>query len=374
MIKRVSRSLSDVAVEIEHKLKTEHGVTEEQLTKFRDRVLNSGYLFPIGGIRVPIEVLWIDYEVQRDVIIKHILNLLKRWDSRICQPAACNTVPELVEVIDAARNLYNFKKLFVYDAQHRCVTLAVLGFREIPVTVVIDADPKFASYAFREANSSIKKIGEPDKHRNNVRLFGLGVHDEDTIKAKNLQDQFDRLKIDLVEDWNKIPAAERQPHYMSHFDYAKKPMGPDKSGKTAHDILNAIITAWPKNQKIQNGIYIGLNHMNEQVKALGRRMPRDWMTQVCLKVAKSFANAEDVENAAGRHAKWLAKSTTWSVPEGMFKFMREVYRLNGGLLAIPSDGVDWELDKGFWVDANLVPNHKHLYRVKQTTAQEIEYV
>jgi len=374
MIKRVSRSLSDVAAEIEHKLKTEHGVTEEQLTKFRDRVLNSGYLFPIGGIRVPIEVLWIDYEVQRDVIIKHILNLLKRWDSRICQPAACNTVPELVEVIDAARNLYNFKKLFVYDAQHRCVTLAVLGFREIPVTVVIDADPKFASYAFREANSSIKKIGEPDKHRNNVRLFGLGVHDEDTIKAKNLQDQFDRLKIDLVEDWNKIPAAERQPHYMSHFDYAKKPMGPDKSGKAAHDILNAIITAWPKNQKIQNGIYIGLNHMNEQVKALGRRMPRDWMTQVCLKVAKSFANAEDVENAAGRHAKWLAKSTTWSVPEGMFKFMREVYRLNGGSLAIPSDGVDWELDKGFWVDANLVPNHKHLYRVKQTTAQEIEYV
>ena len=374
MIKRVSRSLSDVAQEISDILRDQHGVTEKQLQQFRDRVLNSGYLFPIGGIMVPVEVLWIDYEVQRDVIVKHILNLLKRWDNRICQPAACNTVPELVEVVDAARNLYKFKKLFVYDAQHRCVTLVVLGFTEIPVTVVIDSDPKFASYAFREANSAIKKIGEPDTHRKNVRLFNLGVHDEDTIRAQHLQEQFDKLKIDLVEDRNKIPAAERQPFYMSHFDYAKKPMGADKSGKTAYNILKAITTAWPKNQKIQNGIYVGLNHMNEQVKSLGVKLPTDWMTQVCQLVANSFPNSEDVETSAGRHAKWIAKSNTWAVPENMYKFMREVYKLNGGKLVIPSDGEDFELHKGFWVDANLVPNHKHLFRVaKQSQPMEVEH-
>lgn len=364
MIKRVSRSLSDVAAEVLHKLKTEHGVTDKQLDQLRHRVFNAGHRFPYGGIRQPIEVLWIDYEVQRDVIIKHILGLLKKWDNRICQPAACNTHPSLVELIDEAKQIYRFKKLFVYDAQHRCVTLAILGFTEICVTVVVDNDPKFASYAFRESNSTIKKIGEPDKHRNNLRLYGLGVHDEDTIKARHLQDQFDRLNIDLCEDSvrGSLKDEDRRPWYMSHFDYAKKPMGADKTGKTAGRILEAIITAWPNQEKIQNGVYVGLHHMNETVKALGVLLPKDWMTQVSVKVAETYANPNDLEEAAARHAKWLGKSKTWSVPEGMYKFMREIYRLNGGQLVIPSDGEDWDLDRGHWVDANLVPNHRNLYK------------
>jgi hypothetical protein len=46
----------------------------------------------------------------------------------------------------------------------------------------------------------------------------------------------------------------------------------------------------------------------------------------------------------------------------MFKFMREVYKLNGGSLAIPSDGADFDLHKGIWVDATLIPNHSNLYQ------------
>jgi len=373
MIKRISRSLSDVAKEVLQKLKNEHGVTDKQLSYLRSRVFNSGYNFPIGGIRVPASILWIDYEVQRDVIIKTILSLLDKWDNRICQPAACNTDPSLVEVIDASRQLYKFKKLFIYDAQHRCVTLAILGFEEIYVTVVIDADPKFASYAFRTSNSTVKKIGRPDFHRNNIRLYNLGVEDDETIPAYNLQAQFDRLGIDLVEKPELIPAPERQKHYMSHFDYAYKPMGADKTGKVAGQILDAIITAWPNNQKIQNGIYIGLYHMNTVVNSLGKKMPKDWMTQVCQGVAQSFANSEHVEDAASRHAKWIAKTGTWSVPEGMFKFMREVYKLNGGTLSIPSEGEDFDLYKGVWVDSMLIPNHAHLYKAPVQPKQELQH-
>ena len=80
MIKRISRSLSDVANEILQKLKDDHGVTDKQLEQLRSRVFNSGYRFPLGGIRVPVSILWIDYEVQRDVIIKTILSLLQKWD------------------------------------------------------------------------------------------------------------------------------------------------------------------------------------------------------------------------------------------------------------------------------------------------------
>jgi len=373
MIKRISRSLSDVANEVLHKLKNEHGVTDKQLMYLRSRVFNSGYNFPIGGIRVPISILWIDYEVQRDVIIKTILSLLDKWDNRICQPAACNTDPSLVEVIDASRQLYKFKKLFIYDAQHRCVTLAILGFEEIYVTVVIDADPTFASYAFRTSNSTVKKIGRPDFHRNNIRLYKLGVKDDETVPAFNLQAQFDRLGIDLVEKPELIPAPERQKHYMSHFDYAYKPMGADKTGKVAGQILEAIVKTWPNQQKVQNGIYIGLYHMNTVVNSLGKKMPKDWMLQVCQGVAQSFANSEHVEDSASRHAKWIAKTGTWSVPEGMFKFMREVYKLNGGTLAIPSEGEDFDLHKGIWVDSMLIPNHAHLYKAPVVIKQELQH-
>lgn len=373
MIKRISRSLSDVSKEILQKLKDDHGVTDKQLAYLRSRVFNSGYNFPLGGIRVPVSILWIDYEVQRDVIIKTILSLLEKWDNRICQPAACNTHPNLVEMVDVARNIYKFKKLFIYDAQHRCVTLAILGFEEIYVTVVVDDDPKFASYAFRTSNSTVKKIGKPDFHRNNIRLYNLGVEDSETIPAYNLQAQFDRLGIDFVEKPEIIPAKERQPHYMSHFDYAYKPMGADKTGKVAGQILEAIITAWPNQTKIQNGIYIGLYHMNTVVNSLGKKMPKDWMTQVCLNVAQSFKNAEHVEDAASRHAKWISRSNTWNVPEGMFKFMREVYKLNGGTLAIPSDGADLDLHKGIWVDAALIPNHSNLYQPPVVQSQGVEH-
>ena len=99
MIQRISRSLSDVAKEVLQDLKDNHGVTDKELKKLRDRVANSGYHFPLGGIKVKKHVLWIDYQVQRDVIKKTILSLLKKWDNRICQPAACYTDPKNVKVI-----------------------------------------------------------------------------------------------------------------------------------------------------------------------------------------------------------------------------------------------------------------------------------
>ena len=365
-IKRVSRPLSDVAKEVLQKLKDEHGVTDKQLTQLKQRVFNSTYRFPLGGIRVPIDVVWIDYEVQRDVIIKHILDLLKKWDNRICQPAACNTHPDLVELIDEVKNIYRFKKLFVYDAQHRCVTQAVLGFTEVHVTVVIDDDPTFASYAFRISNSIIKKIGRPDKHRNNLRLHSLNVHDDETIIAYNLQVAFDKSKVDLLEiaSREKLSAQEKKKWYFSHFDYAYKPMGSDKSGDTVKRILKAMTTVWPNEEMLDNCVFIGLHHMNDMVKSLAVKLPADWMTQVCAKVAESFDNSRVLSRAAERHIKWTTGGQ-WTVPVSMYKFMRELYRMNGGTLVIPGDGEDLNLHKGRWVEPNLIPNHADLYRAPE---------
>lgn len=362
MVKRVSRKLSDVAKEVLQKLKDEHGVTDKQLAFLRSRVANSKYMHPIGGVLVSIAVLWIDYEVQRDVIIKHILALLNKWDNRICQPSACNTHPSLVTVIDEENRIYEFKKLFIYDAQHRSVTQAILGFDHLYVTVVIDDDPTFASYAFRTANSIVKKIGAPDKHRNNLRLYHLNVHDDETIPAYNLQTAFDESKVDLMEihNWEKTPVGEKNNFYFSHFDYASKPMGSDKSGDTVRKILKAMTTVWSKEPSLDNCVFIGLHRMNEAVKSLAVKLPDDWMTQVCQKVAESYNNSRVLSRAAERHIKWTTGGQ-WSVSESMYKFMREVYRMNGGKLVIPGDGEDLNLHKGRWVEPNLIPNHASKY-------------
>jgi hypothetical protein len=375
MIQRISRSLSDVAKEVLQDLKDNHGVTDKQLQQLRGRVANSGNQFPLGGIKVRKNVLWIDYQVQRDVIKKTILSLLKKWDNRICQPAACYTDPKNVKTVDAEHNIYEFTKLFIYDAQHRCITLAILGAEEFYVTVVVESDKRFPSYAFRTSNSVVKKIGKPDFHRNNLRLYDLNVHDNETIPAHNLQAEFDRLKIDLVEESirNSTPVKQRKHWYMSHYDYAYKPMGSDPSGEVAGQILEAITKAWPNQEKIQNGVYVGMYHMNEVMKSLGKKLPKSWMTEVCQTVSASFSNPAALESAAERHAKWVGKSTTWNVPESMFKFIREVYRLNGGKLVIPADGAEYDLDRGVWVTPDLIPNHKSKYRKPIAQVKEIDY-
>lgn len=374
MIKRISRSLSDVAAEVIQKLQAEHNIGPAELRKYCQRVQKMMKNRPMGGIEVPISVLWLDYEVQRDVIIKHIINLLKNWDNRICQPAACNTTPDLIELDGNANelielnllnstNIVKIHRLYIYDAQHRTVVQAILGFKTIYTTIVVDSDPKFASHAFRQANTNTKKIGEPDKHRNALRLYNLGLYDDETIEARHLQDQFDRLGIDLLEEqkWENDPNSQK--FNLSHFDYAKKPMGADPSGKTAGQILEAIITAWPNIQKINNGVYIGLNQMNEARKSKGIKLPDDWMTQVCINLTKSFNDPHIMASAAKRHAMWLSRSKTWAVPDNMHKFMRELYYLNGGKLVIPPGEANLNLDNGYWVDENLIPNHKDLFKV-----------
>jgi hypothetical protein len=42
-------------------------------------------------------------------------------------------------------------------------------------------------------------------------------------------------------------------------------------------------------------------------------------------------------------------------------------------LSIPSDGADFDLDQGLWVDATLIPNHAHLYKEPVTTAPGVDY-
>jgi hypothetical protein len=101
---RVTRKLSDVIAEVKLSLQSEFNIGDKELAAFRARVEGNGHKFPTGSTMVPIDTLWIDYEVQRDVIVKHIISIMKKYDPRLCGPAsACRILRN--SAIDASKIL-----------------------------------------------------------------------------------------------------------------------------------------------------------------------------------------------------------------------------------------------------------------------------
>ena len=87
--KRLVRKFTDVVTEVEAQLVSLFDVSNKDLETWRARAKSIAEKFPHSTM-VSIEDLWIDYEVQRDVIHKHVINIMKKWDPRICSPgSAC---------------------------------------------------------------------------------------------------------------------------------------------------------------------------------------------------------------------------------------------------------------------------------------------
>ena len=183
MAKRLTRKLTDVAAEVEKQIKAHYNVTQKELDTWRANARHSP-AFPDSKM-VNISDLWIDYEVQRDVLHKHIINIIKKWDSRICSPVS-------------ACRLKDSDRVDTYDGQHRTIGATILGFTEIPGAVVVTTDKNFASYAFEMLNDTgVKRLGPGDLHRNALVRFKNGGREKRNVDARTMQDQFDGLGIDL---------------------------------------------------------------------------------------------------------------------------------------------------------------------------------
>ena len=74
---RLVRKLSDVVEEVRLDLEANFGITQEQLTAFRARVNANGFDFAKGSNFIDSDEVFLDYEVQRAAISKHILNIVK---------------------------------------------------------------------------------------------------------------------------------------------------------------------------------------------------------------------------------------------------------------------------------------------------------
>lgn len=328
MAKRLTRKLTDVASEVEQQIKAHFGVTQKELDGWRQRASKLPHKFPESKM-VNIDELYIDYEVQRDVLHKHIINIMKKWDPRICSPVS-------------ACRLTNRDTSDTYDGQHRTISAVILGYKEIPGAVVNTDDPNFASYAFEQLNDTgVKRLNPGDLHRNALVRYKNGSRDIKNVRARTLQDQFDKLEIDLQDKNSRTSDNLRGDHdyFFSHFKYAQKGIEVDDSGKILYGILKSIKETFPLQEEIDQGLFIGLLELQRlNGTNPNNKLPDDWMKTVLDKVKTIFKSSHLIHAKAKIQWEHSHPGAGWTAPVAMSNFLRELYVYAGGDLNLPYHG------------------------------------
>lgn len=345
MAQRLTRKLTEVASEVEKQIKAHYNITQRDLDSFREKAQAKhtlGYDFPESKM-VPIDELWIDYEVQRDVLHKHIISIMKNWDPRICSPVS-------------ACKLKDRDRCDTYDGQHRTISATILGYTEIPGAVVHTNDPNFASLAFEQLNDTgVKRLGPGDLHRNALVRYKNGSHENRNVRARTLQDQFDNLQIDLQDKGARASDNLRgdNDYFFSHFKYAYKAIDIDETGKVLYAVLDAIKSVFPIKEEIDQGVFIGLvelqrlNNTNPHNK-----LPEGWMKTLLESVKQTFKDSHLIHSKAKIQWEHSHPGAGWVAPTAMANFLREMHLRNGGKLNLPYHG---EGAKVGVIDGNPAP-------------------
>lgn len=340
---RLTRKFLDVVEEVRGILLVDFNIGPEQLAAMRARVDGNGHGYPEGTHFIELEDLWLDYEVQRNAIPKHILNIMKNFDPRLCGPAsACKVTGQ--------------EETSVYDGQQRGISQALLGYTSIPGTIVHTDDPAFPSYAFEMLNETgIKKLTAGDLHRNALTRYKLGSREERNVKARAMQDQFDAVGIDL-EDKGTRKSNNRgeSDYFFSHFKYAQKGIDIDTRGVVLHDILNSIVSVFPLQEEIDQGCFIGLYELARLDQL--QQLPEGWMIDVLQKAKQTF-NSSALVHSKGK-VQWAhtRPGATWSAPSAMSNFLRELYIMNGGEINLPYHGEGALMQVATNPAQGLIPN------------------
>ena len=322
---RLTRKFLDVGEEVRGILQTDFNVTPEDIQAMRERVDGNGHDFPEGTHCVELEDLYLDYEVQRNAIPKHILKIMRNFDPRLSGAASCSKI-EGEDIIT------------MYDGQQHSISQALLGYTSVPGTVVHTDDPAFPSYAFEMLNETgIKKLTPGDLHRNALTRYKLGSREEKSVRARNMQNQFDLNFIDL-EDKGTRKGSNRgsNDYFFSHFKYAYKGIDVDTTGSVLNDILAAIVKVFPLQEEVDQGVYIGLYELARLDQM--QELPEGWMVDVLQKVKQTF-NSSSLVHSKGK-AQWAhtRPGATWSAPSAMSNFLREIYIMNDGEIDLPFHG------------------------------------
>lgn len=327
---REIRFLSDVVKEVKTTLAAEYNFAQNKIDAEKARIKNTGKKFAHGSFMYPIANLALDYTVQRDIDYKHIIKIITRYNPQLCAPASA--------VTDDINNMES--TVGVYDGQHRIVASAILGYDEVPITIVEDDRPSFASYAFEECNTNVKALEPKDFYRNRLTRYALGDRSAEVVQAYICEQAFNNNDIDLEDKaTRKSKNKGSGKHFFSHFNYAEKIMNADKSGKLMHKILHAISTVYPDDEEISQDLFIGLYTIH--CMDYTGELPEGWMIDVLEKCAISYPTSLTVMNTslykskADTQKKHTMPGHKWQ-SSIMGDFLRELYMYNGGTLNLPS--------------------------------------
>jgi len=328
MAKRLTRKLTDVAQEVKQTLISHFNVSQQELDSWQAKAISSPYTFPKSNM-IPVSSLYIDYEVQRDVIHDHIKNIMKKWDPRICSPvSACQVIGK--------------KTIDTYDGQHRTISAVILGYDEIPGAVVHTDDPNFPSFAFEMLNDTgVRRLGPGDLHRNALVRYKNGSRDIKNVRARVMQDQFDSVKIDLEDKGTRKSPTLRgdNEYFFSHFKYAQKGIELDEKGRVLKNILSAIKDTFQMQEEIDQGIYIGLYELHRLSSTNVRdQLPEGWMLEVLAKCKDTFKSSHVIHSKAKVQWEHSHPGAGWNAPLAMSNFLRELYIRNGGKILLPYHG------------------------------------
>jgi hypothetical protein len=325
-MQREKRKLLDILPEVQSALANTVKGWDGILTGAKNKLkkdLEKGKRFPLGVETIDISKIWIDYSVQRDIKHKHVAKIIERFDPRICMPAAG------VKLLGSDEQ----DRIYVYDGQHRLMTCAILGIKEIQVCVIETTEKTFPAYAFEVCNDSgIAKASKEDIHRTLLYRWEHGTEEERedprVRKAHKIQTVFDDCDVDLegqrIRKSDKLKGS--RPHFFSHFQYAH--FGYDEIGMTEmKKVLNAIRTVYNDEEEIDQGLYIGLVDMVRIAKAEQdlEDLPEGWMEKVLTVIKRATGNAKNFTQCT--REQWQHHNgTSMEGPKGMCNTMREVFK------------------------------------------------
>lgn len=322
---RLTRKFTDVVEEVRAILLTDFNITPDKIYAMRTRVAGNGHNFAKGSHFVDIDTLWLDYEVQRAALPKHILKIMMNFDPRVATPVnACQLLGD--------------DKVTVFDGQQHAIAMSLLSYSHVAATVVETDDPAFPSYAFEELNETgVKRLTAGDLHRNALTRYKLGSRDEGNMRARSMQDQYDDVGIDL-EDKNTRKGNNRGncDYFFSHFKYAQKGIDLDTRGNVLNNILKSIVTVFPLQEEIDQGCFIGLYELARLDQL--QQLPDGWMIEVLQKAKQTFSSSALVHSKGKVQWAHTRPGATWSAPSAMSNFLRELYIMNGGEINLPYHG------------------------------------
>jgi len=319
------KMLTDVVAEVRKEAPQDVPNWNSKFEKAKDNLkeaISNGKVLPKIEIH-PLENLAFNYSVQRDVRSNHVMNIMKKFDPRVCG------------TISAVRQSTS-STLYIFDGQHRAVSLALLGYKEIPVAVVDTDEPAFDAEAFEIVNDSgILKAGTEEIHRCLLHRYKMGeTETERVVTAHLVQQIFDECKIDLEPKRVRKSSGKCGPnkHYFSHFDYAYKGIKM-AGGPGLRNALMAIKTVYGDEEggEINQGLFIGLMKQYEMGKEAKRlnRLPEFWMIKM-LETAKSVCPSATLIHSATKKQWQHANGVGWDAPVAMGHLLREVYLIEDG--------------------------------------------